>query len=161
MALVTFPERKVTRAVGRRGKRHGCRASRCPQGKYSSHPAKCWRTWLPSPASGRGDKPCDPPHRPDPGGCYHSPGFGVRGTRVFEILKAGGWGMVPILLCSAVALAIILERFWTLRRVAVLPPGLGEQVRGWARTRKLDPAHIDVLRQNSPLGRSEEHTSEL
>src|SRR5690348_14309672 len=28
MALVTFPERKVTRAVGRRGKRHGCRVSR-------------------------------------------------------------------------------------------------------------------------------------
>jgi len=24
MALVTFPERKVTRAAGRRGKRHGC-----------------------------------------------------------------------------------------------------------------------------------------
>lgn len=71
---------------------------------------------------------------------------------MFEIIKAGGWGMVPILLASAVALAIILERFWTLRRVAVLPPGLGEQVRGWARTRKLDPAHIDVLRENSPLG---------
>src|SRR5690348_5556007 len=28
MALVTFPERKVTRAAGRRGKRHGCRAER-------------------------------------------------------------------------------------------------------------------------------------
>src|SRR6185312_14848432 len=31
MALVTFPERKVTRAAGRRGKRHGCRASTCPK----------------------------------------------------------------------------------------------------------------------------------
>src|SRR5690348_12789398 len=29
MALVTFPERKVTRAVGRRGKRHGCRIQTC------------------------------------------------------------------------------------------------------------------------------------
>ena len=71
---------------------------------------------------------------------------------MFEIIKAGGWGMLPILLCSAVALAIVLERFWTLRRNAVLPPGLGEQVRGWARTRKLDPAHIEALRDNSPLG---------
>lgn len=71
---------------------------------------------------------------------------------VFEIIKAGGWGMVPILLASAVALAIVLERFWTLRRNAVIPPGLGEQVRGWARNRKLDPAHIDALRGNSPLG---------
>ena len=34
----------------------------------------------------------------------------------------------------------------------MLPPGLGEEVREWARGRQLDPAHIDVLRRNSPLG---------
>ncbi|MCE7949812.1 MAG: MotA/TolQ/ExbB proton channel family protein [Xanthomonadales bacterium PRO7] len=65
---------------------------------------------------------------------------------------AGGWPMVPILLCSAVALAIILERFWSLRRKSVVPPELGEQVLAWARTRKLDPGHIETLRANSPLG---------
>jgi biopolymer transport protein ExbB len=73
-------------------------------------------------------------------------------TRVLEILIAGGWAMVPILLCSAVALAIILERFWSLRRANVVPPDLGTQVRSWARTRKLDPEHIEALRSNSPLG---------
>jgi biopolymer transport protein ExbB len=71
---------------------------------------------------------------------------------VLEILIAGGWAMVPILLCSAVALAIILERFWSLRRNTVIPPNLGGEVREWARTRKLDPDHIEVLRKNSPLG---------
>jgi len=71
---------------------------------------------------------------------------------VLEILIAGGWAMVPILLCSAVALAIILERFWSLRRKSVVPADLGEQVRSWARTRKLDPEHIEALRTNSPLG---------
>jgi biopolymer transport protein ExbB len=71
---------------------------------------------------------------------------------VLEILIAGGWAMVPILLCSAVALAIILERFWSLRRKTVVPPELGEQVLAWARTRKLDPGHIETLRANSPLG---------
>jgi biopolymer transport protein ExbB len=71
---------------------------------------------------------------------------------VFEILKAGGWGMLPILVCSAVGLAIVLERFWTLRRSAVLPPGLGEQVRGWAHSQQLNPTHIQALRENSPLG---------
>lgn len=71
---------------------------------------------------------------------------------MLEILMAGGWAMLPILLCSAVALAIILERFWTLRRRAVLPPGLGDQVRTWARSRKLDPEHLQALRDNSPLG---------
>ncbi len=65
---------------------------------------------------------------------------------------AGGWAMVPILICSAVALAIILERFWSLRQSTVAPPELGEQVRTWARTRKLDPSHIDTLSKNSPLG---------
>jgi len=71
---------------------------------------------------------------------------------VLEILIAGGWAMVPILLCSAVALAIILERFWSLRRKNVVPAELGEEVRSWARTRKLDPQHIEALRTNSPLG---------
>lgn len=71
---------------------------------------------------------------------------------MLEILIAGGWAMVPILLCSAVALAIILERFWSLRRKTVVPPELGEQVLAWARTRKLDPGHIETLRANSPLG---------
>ena len=65
---------------------------------------------------------------------------------------AGGWAMVPILICSAVALAIMLERCWTLRRKSVLPPGLGEEVRQWARSGKLDPAHLDALSAGSPLG---------
>jgi biopolymer transport protein ExbB len=71
---------------------------------------------------------------------------------VLDILLAGGWAMVPIVLCSAVALAIVLERFWTLRRNAVLPPGLGEEVRKWARSRSLDANHLKTLEQNSPLG---------
>lgn len=71
---------------------------------------------------------------------------------MLEILMAGGWAMLPILICSAVALAIILERFWSLRRSAVIPPGLGDEVREWARTRKIDPEHLQVLSTNSPLG---------
>lgn len=71
---------------------------------------------------------------------------------MLELLLAGGWVMWPILLISALTVAIVLERFWTLRRSAVLPPGLGEEVRRWAQSRKLDPAHLQVLRANSPLG---------
>lgn len=65
---------------------------------------------------------------------------------------AGGWGMLPILVCSAIALAIVLERFWTLRRRAVLPPGLGDEVRQWARSRNLDASHLRTLEESSPLG---------
>ncbi len=71
---------------------------------------------------------------------------------MLELVKAGGWPMVPLLLLSAVALAIIVERFWALRRKAVLPPGLGPEVRAWASRGNLDPAHIDSLRGTSPLG---------
>ncbi len=71
---------------------------------------------------------------------------------MLELVKAGGWPMIPLLLLSAVGLAIIVERFWALRRKAVLPPGLGEEVRAWAARGRLDSAHIDSLRRNSPLG---------
>lgn len=71
---------------------------------------------------------------------------------MLELIKAGGWVMLPIIALAVLALAIILERFWTLRRREVLPPGLGEEVRDWAKGRALDPKHVDILRRNSPLG---------
>ncbi|MEO6138365.1 MAG: MotA/TolQ/ExbB proton channel family protein [Luteimonas sp.] len=71
---------------------------------------------------------------------------------MFELVKAGGWPMIPLLLLSALGLAIIVERFWTLRPRIVMPPNLGPEVRAWAARGKLDPAHIESLRGNSPLG---------
>ena len=61
--------------------------------------------------------------------------------------------MIPLLLLSAIALGIIVERFWSLRPTRVLPPGLGDEVLAWvARGKPLEPAHIDSLRSTSPLG---------
>ena len=72
---------------------------------------------------------------------------------MLELIKAGGWPMIPLLLLSALALAIIVERFWSLRRDKLLPPGLGEEVRAWvARGKPLEQAHVDSLRSTSPLG---------
>ena len=71
---------------------------------------------------------------------------------MLELVKAGGWPMIPLLLLSAVAIAIIVERAWTLRRSAVIPPSLGDEVRAWAARGKLDPSHIESLRRTSPLG---------
>ena len=61
---------------------------------------------------------------------------------MLELVKAGGWPMIPLLLLSAAALAIIVERFWSLRRITVLPPGLGDEVR-WPRA--------DRRRESRPL----------
>lgn len=72
---------------------------------------------------------------------------------MLEIILSGGWLMVPILACSAIAMAIILERFWTLRTRSVIPPELGDQVQAWAMSRKLEESHIQALSENSPLGR--------
>jgi biopolymer transport protein ExbB len=47
---------------------------------------------------------------------------------MFEIIKAGGIVMVPIILCSILAVAIILERFWTLREQRVVPIELTDKV---------------------------------
>lgn len=71
---------------------------------------------------------------------------------MLNILMAGGWPMIPILLCSVILLAIVLERFWSLRRDTVMPPGLGEEVRRWARSRRLDNNHLKALSDGSPLG---------
>jgi len=72
---------------------------------------------------------------------------------VLEIIIAGGWLMVPIILCSILAVTIIAERFWTLRRGNVVPQGLGQQVEEWAVRHELDRRHIDQLRSGSALGR--------
>ena len=42
-------------------------------------------------------------------------------TEVFEFLSKGGWLMVPIGLCSIVALAFFLERLWSLQANKVMP----------------------------------------
>ena len=72
---------------------------------------------------------------------------------MLEIIVAGGWLMAPILLCSTLAVAIIIERFWTLRRSKVIPKELSATVEDWAARHELDQRHITQLRSGSPLGR--------
>ena len=72
---------------------------------------------------------------------------------MLEIILAGGWLMAPILLCSTLSVAIIIERFWTLRKSKVTPEGLGRTVEDWAAKHELDVRHLGQLRDGSPLGR--------
>jgi biopolymer transport protein ExbB len=72
---------------------------------------------------------------------------------VLELMKAGGWLMWPILACSLVAMTIILERLWSLRRRRVMPANLMERVWQWQRDQALTPERIHSLAQGSPLGR--------
>ena len=72
---------------------------------------------------------------------------------MFELVKAGGWLMIPIIACSVVAMAIIFERLWALRSKRVLPPNLVARVWQYHRKGKLDNANISVIRDGSSLGR--------
>ena len=72
---------------------------------------------------------------------------------MLEIILAGGWLMVPILLCSTLSVAIIIERFWTLRRSKVTPKGLNTMVEDWAARHELDTRHLEQIKDESPLGR--------
>lgn len=60
--------------------------------------------------------------------------------------------MLPIILCSIVAMAIISERLWSLKKNKVLPPDLVPQVWTLARENKLDAVTIRRLKTSSPLG---------
>jgi biopolymer transport protein ExbB len=71
---------------------------------------------------------------------------------MFEIVKAGGWVMIPIIACSVIAAAIILERLWTLQRKRVVPAELPAKVWGWVEKKQLDDRHIRALHESSPLG---------
>jgi biopolymer transport protein ExbB len=72
---------------------------------------------------------------------------------MFEIVKAGGIMMGPIILASIIAAAIILERLWTLQPKRVLPGDLTEKVWRWVEQRQIQDKHIAALQQNSPLGK--------
>jgi len=61
--------------------------------------------------------------------------------------------MVPILLCSVFAVAIILERLWYLRRNRIAPPHLLGQVQQMIERRELQSDRIATLNRASPLGR--------
>jgi len=71
---------------------------------------------------------------------------------MLDIVQAGGWLMLPIIACSIIAAAIILERFWSLQPKRVLPINLAEQVKDWVKNDQLSPAHLQRLHQSSPLG---------
>ena len=71
---------------------------------------------------------------------------------MFEIIKSGGWMMFPIILSSIIAMAIIVERFWSLQRKKIVPPDLLPQVRKLYIDNKLDDTTLRKLKFSSPLG---------
>lgn len=75
-------------------------------------------------------------------------------TSLFEILSHGGWVMIPLLLCSFLALAIILERlFWGLRRSRVVPQHLVTEIQSLVSARRLEEVYGLCRGSNTPVAR--------
>ena len=70
---------------------------------------------------------------------------------MFELVRAGGWLMAPILLCSVIALAIIIERFIALRRRRIIPDNVVQNVYREYKQATLTPDYINSLHDKSPM----------
>ncbi len=72
---------------------------------------------------------------------------------MFELLVAGGWLMVLIVLSSVIALAICIERFYTLNPKKIAPPHLLATVWKQLKAGELNEERLRTLKESSPLGR--------
>ena len=59
---------------------------------------------------------------------------------MYGIILKGGWVMIPIALCSVVALAVFLERMWSLRKNKVIPKDFLIEVEDLIRREKIPEA---------------------
>jgi biopolymer transport protein ExbB len=71
---------------------------------------------------------------------------------MLEILIAGGWLMIPIILCSVLGLAIVAERFWALRSDKVMPPGMLNNTVKLLQQHNITPQVLKELKDSAPLG---------
>lgn len=71
---------------------------------------------------------------------------------MLELFKAGGWLMIPLFICSVMAIAIIAERFWSLQKKRIAPSELVTQIWQWLQYNQVDTQRIKALQNSSPLG---------
>lgn len=71
---------------------------------------------------------------------------------MFSIIEAAGWPIWPLIISSIIALAIIGERFWSLRQGIVVPKNLLAEVTQEYRQNGVNPQMLARLAAGSPLG---------
>lgn len=72
---------------------------------------------------------------------------------MWELVKAGGWLMLPIVICSVVALVIVLERIKQLRFSLVAPEGLREElIEQLQKSGDIPRSQLLEIKEESPLG---------
>ena len=76
----------------------------------------------------------------------------ARKKPLLSIIQAAGWPIWPLILCSILALAFIVERFLSLKKSRVLGSGLVDEAIGISRTAVPAPETVNQLAQHSALG---------
>jgi biopolymer transport protein ExbB len=71
---------------------------------------------------------------------------------LFSIIQAAGWPIWPLIVCSIVALALVIERFSSLRTIRVAPPRLLDEVISVSAKSLPAPEVVNKLAANSVLG---------
>ncbi|MEW5902868.1 MAG: MotA/TolQ/ExbB proton channel family protein [Pseudomonadota bacterium] len=72
---------------------------------------------------------------------------------MFNLIEAAGWPIWLLILCSLVAVTLIIERVIYLRSKNVIPPKLLDEVVQEMKQRGVSPAMLERLASGSPLGR--------
>lgn len=73
-------------------------------------------------------------------------------TKLLSIIQAAGWPIWPLIACSILALALIFERFVSLKTSRVAPPKLLDEAIAVSKDRLPSADVIQQLAQNSALG---------
>ena len=71
---------------------------------------------------------------------------------MFSIIQAAGWPIWPLIACSVVALALIVERFISLDPRKIVPPRLLDEAITVSQRAVPEPGIVTQLAQNSALG---------
>jgi len=71
---------------------------------------------------------------------------------LLSIIQAAGWPIWPLVACSILALALVIERFISLKTARIAPPRLLDEALAVSRTAVPAPDVVMQLEQNSALG---------
>ena len=71
---------------------------------------------------------------------------------MLSIIQAAGWPIWPLVACSILALALIIERFLSLKTAKIAPPRLLDEALAVSRVTVPTPDVVRQLEQNSALG---------
>jgi biopolymer transport protein ExbB len=71
---------------------------------------------------------------------------------MWNLIQAAGWPIWPLIIASVISLAIIAERFWSLRAELVAPKSLLLEVRATLKQGEISKDACARLEKHSPLG---------